>query len=396
MSISSADPPPPAAGPLIAWLLAEGRFVSDIGGVIEALAERLNAAGLPVVRATSHVQTLHPQFRAVMRLWRPGRGVREMRPEHAMGDTDTYRLSPLKRVRDTGAWLDVRLDRPGDDDLPMYAELRDEGLTHYVMAPVAFADGMINGVSFATDRAGGFAPEHLGVLRALLPALSAVIEIRAIRRVDAEVLAAYVGRDPASRILAGAIRRGDVRHIRAAIMLTDLRGFTALADAEPEERVVELLNAYFDAVVPAVAEAGGGVLKFIGDGVLAVFDEDKPGDARGRALGAGRAALAALAAARPEDVAPEAWLHMGVALHIGRVAYGNVGSRDRLDFTAVGRDVNLVSRLEALCVPLGRELLMSDEFARGLDEPALELGHFAFKGFRDMRAVYGLPEEDAP
>jgi len=322
---------------LTRWLVQEGPALADTGELVAALAEELREAGVSVVRATSHVGTLHPRYRGITRLWKCGQGVREIPIEH--GGPPRYEGSPLEHVRTTSRWLDVRLDRPPPVELEMFEELRAEGLTHYVMAPVPFSDGSIHGASWATDAMRGFSAEELGALREIVPFFSVVLELKALRRIDPELLAAYVGRGPAERILAGAIRRGSIRTIRAAMMLSDLRGFTSLASRESPEAVVEWLDGYFDIAVDSIEAEGGEVLKFIGDAVLAVFPErpdlTDPVPSSARALRSAER-LARDARASTPRLAP---YEPKIGLHVGTIAYGNVGSRERLDFTAIGHDV---------------------------------------------------------
>jgi adenylate cyclase len=322
-----------------------------------------------------------------MRVWRRGEPVEEIRPRHGDEQRPAFIDSPVRSVWETGEPILRRLDLAGQDgpDYPVYAELSAAGLTHYVMLPLVFSDGTRHAVSFATDRRGGFAPRDLEGIRGLLDALSLAMEVLAIRRVSTEVLRTYVGFEPSERILSGDIRRGETKRLEAAVFLSDLRGFTSASETAPPEEVVALLNAYLDCVVPAVEGAGGEILKFIGDGVLAVFpgSEATAASACGAALTAAQAALHALAAAggaRP--------LRAGIALHYGEVAYGNIGSGDRLDFTVVGRDVNLVSRIQGLCSELERPLLVSDVFATRAALPCEPVGSFELKGLRDRHQVF--------
>jgi adenylate cyclase len=361
----------------------------DLGAVVEALSNRLCAAGVPLARATSHVQTLHPRYVAISRIWEQGKGVREVRPLYDPAGLQDYQQSPLRMVRESQCCLDVRLDRPHGYDLPMFEEFRRNGLTHYVMMPLRFSNGAVNGVSWATAAAGGFTRDHLELFHSISPTLTLVVEMKALYRTMPEILAAYVGNDPARRILAGSIHRGEVQKIDAAMVSFDLRGFTALSNSETPERVMEWLNGYFDVVVPSVEAAGGEVLKFTGDGVLAAFTVDgDPSAACHRALECARATLDGLAAV-PSPVAP---YRPVAALHRGTVAYGNIGAGDRLDFTAIGSDVNLVSRLETLCKDLDVPLLMSESFAIEVGQLCTRLGDYELRGFAGPFAVYGWCE----
>jgi adenylate cyclase len=204
------------------------------------------------------------------------------------------------------------------------------------------------------------------------------------------LLGTYVGRSTAGRILEGRVRRGDIERIHAVILLSDLRGFTALSDRLPGDRVLGLLNGYFDALVPAIEGQGGEVLKFIGDGLLAIFPvATEPAAASSAALTAVAAAQAALAefnAARRAQ--GEAELRYGMALHRGEVLYGNIGSSGRLDFTAIGPAVNLTARLETLARDLGRDVVLSAAFAEHCQSGLTALGRFELRGFRNPVEVF--------
>jgi len=176
------------------------------------------------------------------------------------------------------------------------------------------------------------------------------------------------------------------------MLLADLRGFSRLTDELPEQRIIELLNAFFDLVVPGVIGSGGDVLKYIGDAVIAIFPVtgDDPAPACASAPAAAQITLAALQAL-PPDV--QRHISIDIALHYGDAAYGNIGSGDRLDFTAVGRDINILSRLELLCKDVGRPLLMSGAFAAEVAAPVFEIGHFDLRGFRQHQSLYGLRQD---
>src|SRR5258708_20284650 len=261
------------------------------------------------------------------------------------------------------------------------------------MAPLIFSNRIVNAMSWATDAPGGFTEADVEMFREFVMRVVLVLEAVAVRGIYGELLATYVGRDPSARIMAGAVQRGDVRHLKAAMLLADVRGFSRLTDELPEERIVELLNAFFDLVVPGVIAGGGDILKYVGDAVFAMFPVtgDDPTPACGSALTAAQTALAPLQAA-PKQI--QQHISIDIALHYGDVAYGNIGSGNRLDFTAVGRDVNILSRLELLCKEVGRPLLMTDAFAAGVAEPVYEIGHFELRGFRRHQPVYGLGHQD--
>ena len=311
---------------------------------------------------------------------------------HGIEFTSDYQNSPIQYIIETGQWLDTILSETTDRHFPILATLRAQGITHYVMAPLIFSNRIVNAMSWATDAPGGFTEADVELFRDFVTAFVPVLEAMAVRRIYGELLATYVGRDPSARIMAGAVQRGDVRHLKAAMLLADLRGFSRLTDELPEERIVELLNAFFDLVVPGVIASGGDILKYVGDAVIAMFPitGEDPTPACGSALTAAQTALAALQAA-PKEI--QQHISIDIALHYGDVAYGNIGSGNRLDFTAVGRDVNILSRLELLCKDVGRPLLMTDTLAVEVAEPVIEIGHFELRGFRRHQAVYALCQE---
>ena len=209
------------------------------------------------------------------------------------------------------------------------------------------------------------------------------------------VLEAYLGRRSAGRVLAGPLRREVGETIRAALLYADLRSFTALSEAEPPAAVIEALGSWFDCIAGAVHAFGGEVLKFIGDGVLAIFPVigDNPRDACDAALRAvhsAKAGMAHLDVARRGQGLPS--LSFGVALHLGEILWGNVGAADRLDFTAIGPSVNLVSRLEGLCRPLGRTVLISGAVAAETAATLVPLGTHTLRGIEGACAVYTLQD----
>jgi adenylate cyclase len=374
---------------MVSWLTHEAPRLGQLDEQTVAIAERL-ADILPLERLTLHLRTLHPEVRGTTRLWRPGTPLEVARWLHAGNLEVDYYGSPVERVQTTGQWLDLALSPGQATGMGVVDRLANEGYTHYLMGPMPFSDGMTNAASFATRRPGGFAQAEVDLLHRLLPLVALVVEVRAARRTALNLLNTYVGPAPTERILAGEVRRGDMRHINAAILLSDMRNFTLLSDTRGEAEVIATLNDYFDCVVPAVRREGGEVLKYMGDGVLAIFEEGA-GGRKAASIAAWRAARAILLAAgrRQVHAAPEAFpIALGVALHWGGLAYGNIGSGDRLDFTVIGRDVNLASRVASLCKPLDQPLLMSDAFAHELGAPLESLGQHAVRGLGEPVSLF--------
>lgn len=378
------------------WLVREGRFIADNSLLFDGFCRRLAATSIPLDRATLHLRALHPDYRGVARVWKRGQPLAERFMDHGIEKTASYLESPVYAVAEAGRRLDWRLDGEGLMYYPILEELRAEAYTHYVIAPFVYAQGLTNAISWATKRPGGFGEDELRFLDDVLPALTAVVEVKALRRFMAHLMTTYIGAEAGRLIMEGQVRRGDVRTVTAALMLTDLRDFTLMSDRLSPRAVIRMLNEYFDSIIPPVHEHGGEVVEIMGDGVLAMFRE-RPGDGAGEAC---RAALAAAVDGRfalvernRRNRGAEA-LRGGVALHYGTVSYGNIGVGDRLDFTVIGPDVNLTSRIERFCRELDRDLIMSEAFVDRLDRPMWELGHFQIRGFGRMQRLFTLPPEE--
>jgi adenylate cyclase len=254
--------------------------------------------------------------------------------------------------------------------------------------PLCFSTGELHAATFATKGPAGFSDDELARLRQLLRPLARVTEIFALRRTAQNLLDTYVGHHTGARILSGRIMKGDLETLRAVLWFSDLRGFTELSQRLAPAQVIATLNELFDCQVPAIEAQGGEVLKFMGDGLLAIFpfdDEASIGAACKRALVAAQTARAKVSE-RNERAATA--IHFGVALHVGEVAYGNVGGASRLDFTCIGSAVNLAARLEGLTGKLGRVLVISEALAAHIDEPLDELGTFELKGVREAVRVF--------
>ena len=240
-----------------------------------------------------------------------------------------------------------------------------------------------------------FTPGEVNALRQAARFAAAPLAALAARATLAAALEAYLGRRSAARVLAGPLRRDIGETIQAALLYADLRGFTVLSESNPPAAVISALDAWFDRIAGPVHAFGGEVLKFIGDGVLAIFPV-VGGSPRGacdaalRAVAAARTGMAHLDEARRQQGLP--LLRFGAALHLGEMLWGNIGAADRLDFTAIGSAVNLVSRLEGLCRPLDKVVLVSDAFAAETGVSLIPLGTHALRGIASPCAVFTVPE----
>ncbi|WP_246660770.1 MULTISPECIES: adenylate/guanylate cyclase domain-containing protein [unclassified Tardiphaga] len=379
---------------ITAWLTDGARSTPEPSDMMAECCERLIAAGLPLWRVGVFVRTLHPEIFGRNFIWRPTTGVELGSVDFDIQHTPEFLRSPLAIVFQEGAEVRCRLDAPGNNRFPFFDDMRAEGVTDYVAVPLSFVDGMIHASSWTTRQQGGFTDAQLTDLKRVVPPLTRLIEVIGLRRTAETLLDTYVGPRAGERILAGQIRRGHTETMHAAIWLSDLRGFTALSDRLPPEQVVEILNLYFDCQVAAIHKHGGEVLKFMGDGLLAVFPIEADEQALcSRVLEAAREARAAVAAMQFVSGETPERFRFGVALHVGRLLYGNIGGGNRLDFTCIGPAVNLAARLEKIAGRLGRTIVASGAFVGTCAADWDNLGEFPIAGFSRAEQVYGLSDE---
>jgi adenylate cyclase len=283
-------------------------------------------------------------------------------------------------------------------------QARDEGITDYVALIHRFAaEGVIGEMdcvysSWATDAARGFGEDEVGALKQLAPYLNLAVKSAALARMAGTLAATYLGRDAGQRVMSGRIMRGVAERISAVLWSSDLHGYTHISDNSPPEQIIPLLNDYADVVISAVHRHGGDVLKLIGDGTLAIFAAQDRHEACLAALAAAaqvRRDAAKLNADRAE--AGLATTSVYLALHVGEVFYGNIGSKDRLDFTVIGPAVNEVSRILAMSRSVERDLLLSENFANALGPDLrrrlVSVGRYALRGVGRPQELF-IPEPD--
>ncbi|MBQ0820119.1 adenylate/guanylate cyclase domain-containing protein [Microvirga sp. HBU67558] len=371
------------------WLITVAGQMEDPNEVLSGFLDRLIELGLPVDRAVSAIETLHSEYAGIGRFWTREEGTVVRYLPHGDRRETVYQTSPFAHVNRTGEWLVLDLANTPDDLFPIIPELKEAGYRHYVTIPIRFTNGAENAISLATRSSQGFGTRELTILRMVIPSFALVTELRATSNRLDEVLRIYVGDDPHKAILSGAIQRGQVTRIRSAILFADMRDYTHISSTLSPESAVDLLNNYFDCLVPPIEDEGGEVLKYLGDGLLAIVRDkgDDTGGAAQSALTAATKALRRVEAANNEGRFPVP-INVGFALHHGDAAYGNVGSGQRLDFTVIGRDVNLASRIAELNKSLGEPLLMSKPFVEHLWGNPSPLGAHAVEGFAEAVEVY--------
>lgn len=388
---------------LLDWTHGKAYAVGSPIKLIDGFAWRLAATGLPVDRLALSVSLLHPHFRGYgIRWWQESGMAEEVLVAHDVTNSDAYRASPFPAIVERGDTIRVRIEGANETPFPVIADLRAQGYTDYFALPIALG-GMLGADenrrfqvgNVATKRKGGFTASDIAAIRAAFTALEGPLALVTERRIAQDLLAIYLGRNTGTKVLKGEVARGTGESIHAAILATDMRGFTALADSLPETRTIEILNAWFEVQVGAVHAHRGEVLKFVGDGMLAIFPIADVELARQAARDAMAAARDALACVDRLDFPDAGKLRAVAALHVGEIYYGNIGSHDRLDFTAIGPAVNFVSRLEGVAKQADLPLVVSQEFAALGTEKLVSIGRFPMKGLTGAREVFApaaMPE----
>jgi adenylate cyclase len=399
---------------LSAWLTQAGLAGTSESHIVSGFCDRCVAAGLPLDRAHLFIDTLHPVHEG--RLFRWGQNPDESALlEYGRTSPDAlaasgsdpkevaaaqrWRRSPFYRMLQTGdSLLRRRLNEATKDEFAFLEDMFAAGMTDYVAIIARFAAegtiGEMDGVysAWATKAPDGFNDAQIAALQRIAPYLALAIKSVSLVRMTSTLMTTYLGRDAGQRVLGGRIMRGIAEQIDAVVWFNDLRGFTRITDTAPEQ-VIPLLNDYSDAIFLAIHEHGGEVLKLIGDGTLAIFTAEDSMHACSSALSAAIAArrgVAELKKRRALDGKPVTDMYLG--LHIGKVFYGNVGSRERLDFTVVGPAVNEASRIAEMCRSLDQSILTSAAFARvgDIKRRLVSVGRYALRGVLHPQELFTL------
>ena len=395
------------------WGVDKERLQEKPEDLLFSLTSKLNELGLEVGLATACIRTPHPQLDMLVFRWRPLTteeipttttrsivGQRTIkRPDgvqdiyymvHGHTNEKMWQTSPFRKVIDENVPLRVLLTpAPEEIPFPIIEDLMAREMTDYLVFPLNSDPKVSVAISLAIQRPNGFPPDFLAALESFLPILALSVAYKVERIQFREVLAAYIGKEPASLVFQGQIHRGDIFSRESTLGFLDVRGFTAASERLPTETLLDLLNTFFEYVYDAVYAVGGEILKFMGDGILFIVAGDKnPQQTCDLALKAIRTLIHSIAQYNKNpDVTP---IDFGCGLHYGTVLYGNIGTNARLDFTVMGPAVNLASRLESLTKSVGVNCLMSAEFVKRttITERYKCMGTHKLKGFATPQTVY--------
>jgi adenylate cyclase len=390
---------------LTAWVCQAGLAGLDETATLAGFCQRLSALGLPLMRANVVIDTLHPVYEGRAFTWK------RQQKQTALSEygrtperSDRWERSPFYRLEVTGeSFLRRRVTAASADEFPIFSELVAEGITDYVAIANHFAaEGIIGEMdcvysSWATDAPQGFSDAEVDGLSRIMPPIALTMKSASLTRIANTLVETYLGRDAGRKVLQGRIERGVTERIEAVLWFSDLRNYTRISDAAEPGQIIPLLNEYADAILSAIHESGGDVLKLMGDGTLAIFTAEARAGACHAALAAAASARRAVAAVnhrRASKNLPITDMYLG--LHAGEVYYGNIGSRDRLDFTVVGPAVNEVSRIAGLCRSIDQPLLISSAFANAIGEPKsllVSVGRYALRGVGKPQDLYTLEPE---
>jgi adenylate cyclase len=390
---------------LAAWIPDAGLAGQSESTILAGFCERQVLRGVPLGRAIVLIDTLHPIYEG--RAFRGTRAQKETTlTEYGRSDDDLNRWqrSPFSRLEESGdPFLRRRLTAETEAEFSVFPELRSNSMTDYVAIANRFAGDEIIGdiycvySSWTTDAREVFAEDDVADLCRLAPFLALAVKSASLARIAATLVETYLGRGPGRRVLQGRIARGVAERIEAVLWFSDLHSYTRISDTASPEQIIPLLNHYADAIISAIHEHGGDVLKLIGDGGLAIFTAESRGHACDAALTAALAARRSVAAVNQRRAAkdlPTTDMYLG--LHVGEVFYGNIGTKDRLDFTVIGPAVNEVSRIAAMCRSVDQPLLVSSAFASSIGKARnrlVSVGRYALRGVGRPQDLFTLELE---
>ncbi len=394
---TEADLPAWRPDPVVDWVLGEGRRIADFDDLTARLGQKMLDAGAPLWRLRLSMRTLHPLITARTAVWERGlASATQLASPHGIEQRSGFVGSPLDIIARTGLPFRKRLSEAlTEADHRVLHDLKARGATDYLGVPLPYSEGGSAILVYTCDAAAGFSDADLAHFKTLASVLAPVAEAMHARQVSKAIAEAYLGPRTGRRVLDGSITRGDLETIEAAIFISDIRDWTGLNNRMPADDTLALANRYFDLIAEAVDAHAGEILKFMGDGVLAIFPTDSH---RGKADRACQSALdASLQAVRAlDDLDPPLGARFGIGLHFGEVLYGNVGARERLDFTVLGQAVNIAARIEGQCARLDRPILYSRDVADRLQRPSTLAGEARLRGSETATDLYAPADMSRP
>ncbi|XDD50715.1 adenylate/guanylate cyclase domain-containing protein [Leptospira sp. WS92.C1] len=375
---------------IINWLSGPKSRNLEAKELLEELNQRLIDSGIPVWRFFTSIPTMHPEVMVRSIIWTNGEKTQMLFIPHGALKEQQYIDSPIYLIREgKKEFIRCKLVGPEADlSYPICVDLKEKGATDYCIFPATFSLNIGSVVSWTTNAPGGFTEEQIESFRSILGVLSLRLDLESRKFAVNELLEVYLGSNAAKRVLSGEFRRGTGETIYAAILCADLRDFSSLSENNSPKKIVEHLDNYFELTAQPIQEEKGEILKFIGDAILAVFPvKDDPYEACLSALRAAQKIKKSTLQWNQEH--PETPISLGMALNVGDVVYGNVGAKDRLDFTVIGNAVNQAFRVESLCKDFGKNILTTETFAEKIGKENFELiGAKNLKGITGERNIY--------
>ncbi|MEY3903566.1 MAG: hypothetical protein RL189_2872 [Pseudomonadota bacterium] len=377
------------------WLLkSETRAMNPVD-FLNGLAAQARSEGLPVDYISFSLRHMHPEIAADNLNWSGEKGAEIIFRKHVLVKSAGFMKSPVALVYHEGRGLRRRLNAPSDeDDYPILNELFRSGHTDYLIEPLQLTPDLRSYISWSTKNMTGFSETDISKLTSLTPLLSCVVAFMSHHRALEALLEAYLGRQAGQHVLSGNYKRGDGSSVDAVIWFSDMRNFTTFTDKHSLEQTLQRLNRCFDVVGSAIHAQDGEILKFIGDAVLAIFPITDSRDQFAAAKSAVAAADFALNRLNEEALPNEEPIKVGIGIHKGIVSFGNVGTKNRLDYTVIGTPVNECSRVESLCKQLGEDVLLTDAVAKLLPEAKVRsLGEHQLRGLSSSRELFALADK---
>lgn len=392
------------------WLLQQGLQGARREELLQGYCEFLVELGMPLYRVHVAQSAFHPKYGGLGFNWFRDRGVSSEEYGYSETPVEAWLRSPMYHLLASGQteFRERLMDSTEASRFPLLNELRAQGATDYFTAGVVFEDrppferidplnapeGVL--ISWSGDGVHGFLEDDLDLLRATLPHLALALKSAANRQMAGDLLQVYLGRDAGRRVLSGEIQRGSLQQIDAVLCYFDLMNYTALTERTQGPDMIEMLNAYFGMAVRIVQGRGGSILKFMGDGLLAMFNLETPERSAALALAAAvdlRHGMDKVNAARQDK--GQITTGARLALHSGEILYGNIGAENRLDFTVIGPAVNMTVRMSGLHRAVGRDIILSKDVAQdaqGTSHDIVSLGRYMLRGISEPQELFTVHE----